>query len=225
MSYKFKGNEIVKCETLEEWNAIIRLAKTQGYLENFSEGRYDFIFDIYIDSLKICRYGTYDNLDNYKSAYPDKIFINAKTILKNTSIKSIDSEGFKKIYNVACSSWKDILTSKFAKDLIFEESVEISDTFYKKMRDASNVDQNKVLDEVFGKDVVEETYSIGDRFLNTEKVDLGEYILARVGDNLISLIKLSNGNIYKDSVKVKDTKKITEDELIKIGLGNFKLKK
>tara|TARA_R110002051_G_scaffold170813_1_gene241353 strand:- start:276 stop:1088 length:813 start_codon:yes stop_codon:yes gene_type:complete len=59
---------------------------------------------------------------------------------------------------------------------------------------------------------VEKTYKRGQRF----EVSGETYILARVGDKnhrRLNLVNLSDGNLHSESVKVSDTKKVTEREM------------
>uniref|UniRef100_A0A6M3K734 Uncharacterized protein n=1 Tax=viral metagenome TaxID=1070528 RepID=A0A6M3K734_9ZZZZ len=60
---------------------------------------------------------------------------------------------------------------------------------------------------------LEETYSIGDRFM--KEGALNEYILGVIDFNTVALINLTTGNRYSASV-VNNTRRITEEELAKI---------
>lgn len=62
------------------------------------------------------------------------------------------------------------------------------------------------------------TYKIGDKFtLEVSVNNRGKvYMLARAGDNHVSLINLETGNRWSDGVEVKNYSKITEKEFVRI---------
>ena len=60
-------------------------------------------------------------------------------------------------------------------------------------------------------DKLETVYKIGDKF----KIEgySGTFILAQVKVSHCSLINLSNGNRFQDSIKVRDVRNVTQEEL------------
>jgi hypothetical protein len=65
----------------------------------------------------------------------------------------ISAEQAERIVIAACSSWKEKLADKWAKDILLTRSIEIPEAFYKEMRGACTVEQHKLFDEIFGKDI------------------------------------------------------------------------
>lgn len=58
----------------------------------------------------------------------------------------------KRIVKIACSSWKDKLFGKWGKELLFNNSITITEEFYQEMRAACTTEQHKLFDEIFGAD-------------------------------------------------------------------------
>jgi hypothetical protein len=67
-----------------------------------------------------------------------------------------------KIINIACSAWRTKLAVMWANNIVLNLNIEISEEFYKEMRKACNVEQNKLFDTIFGKDKKEFPYKPGD---------------------------------------------------------------
>jgi len=61
---------------------------------------------------------------------------------------------------------------------------------------------------------LEETYSIGDRFM--KEGALNEYILGVIDFNTVALINLTTGGGYSPPIQVNNIERITEEELAKI---------
>ena len=66
------------------------------------------------------------------------------------------------IINIACSTWKPKLASMWANNIVLNKSIEISEEFYKEMRNACSVEQHRLFDSIFGKDVEDFPYKVGD---------------------------------------------------------------
>ena len=67
-------------------------------------------------------------------------------------MKTITHEQAQSIIDIACSNWKKRLAKVWAFNIALKTTIEISDDFYKEMRKACIPDQNKLFDEIFGKD-------------------------------------------------------------------------
>lgn len=65
------------------------------------------------------------------------------------------------IINIACSTWKPKLASMWAHNMVLGNSIEISEEFYKEMRNACSVEQHRLFDSIFGKDVEDFPYKVG----------------------------------------------------------------
>lgn len=66
-----------------------------------------------------------------------------------------------KIIDIACSTWKPKLASMWAHNMVLGNSIEISEEFYKEMRNACSVEQHRLFDSIFGKDVENFPYKVG----------------------------------------------------------------
>lgn len=67
------------------------------------------------------------------------------------SKRIIKSSQAQDIINIACNTWKPKLANEWAKSIVLNEDIEVSDSFYKEMRKACTIDQHKLFDEIFGK--------------------------------------------------------------------------
>ena len=56
-----------------------------------------------------------------------------------------------RIINIACSSWKEKLAELFGKYIVLDKSFDISEHYYKEMREACTKEQHILFDEIFGK--------------------------------------------------------------------------
>jgi hypothetical protein len=70
-----------------------------------------------------------------------------------------------RIIEIACSSWKSKLAKKWSVNIVLNSNIEISEEFYKEMRNACTTDQNKLFDEIFGKD---------EQLINVSELVIGE---------------------------------------------------
>jgi len=87
-----------------------------------------------------------------------------------------------RIIDIACREWKQTLFEKWGKAIVLKDRIEITDDFYKQMRHACSVSQNKVFDEIFGKDNPFR-FKVGDWIID----NAGKYPafqVSRVGDGL-----------------------------------------
>lgn len=85
-----------------------------------------------------------------------------KHILKKDMSKfpfKIDVEQVKKIIDIACDSWKSKLAELWGKDLLLKDYALVSEELYTEMKHAASIykgiDQNKILDEIFGKESID----------------------------------------------------------------------
>jgi hypothetical protein len=65
----------------------------------------------------------------------------------------LSTDNAQKIISIACSSWKEKLADRWAKTIVLDGTIEITEDFYKEMRKACTAEQHKLFDEIFGKDV------------------------------------------------------------------------
>lgn len=65
-----------------------------------------------------------------------------------------------RIIDSACPSWKEKLAEKWGTQILVDKLVTVSEQFYNNMRGACTEPQNKLFDEIFGKDV--EQFKVGD---------------------------------------------------------------
>lgn len=57
-----------------------------------------------------------------------------------------------RIIDAACYTWKRRISTQWS-DILFEDHVVVEEYFYKDMRRACTIDQNEIIDEIFGKDI------------------------------------------------------------------------
>lgn len=62
---------------------------------------------------------------------------------------SLSRKDAQRIIDIACAGWRDRLIKKWSS-LVIQDTVEISEEFYKEMRAACTREQNKLFDEIFG---------------------------------------------------------------------------
>jgi hypothetical protein len=84
-------------------------------------------------------------------------------------MRKLSPANAQRIIDAACYSWREKLAVLWAKNIVLEKDIEISEDFYKEMRKACTPPQNELFDEIFGKDV---QYKEGDWvvFLNKSGV-------------------------------------------------------
>lgn len=86
------------------------------------------------------------NLTVYKATDLIKLTGYTKTM------RTINREQFKELYDVACDIWKERLTDWF-KELLIKDTVEVSDGQYDRMkRNVTNDEQKAILRKIFGSD-------------------------------------------------------------------------
>jgi hypothetical protein len=76
--------------------------------------------------------------------------------------KTLTSTDAQKIIDISCSSWKPKLANLWSYNIIMRELIVVEETFYTEMRKACTAEQHKLFDEIFGKDIKEPSYKIGD---------------------------------------------------------------
>lgn len=74
----------------------------------------------------------------------------------------LDPRNAQRIIDIACSTWKPKLASMWAHNMVLGNSIEISEEFYKEMRNACTVEQHTLFDSIFGKDIEEFPYKVND---------------------------------------------------------------
>lgn len=67
-------------------------------------------------------------------------------------MKTLSRENYKRIYDIACSTWKPKLQEWYGNKFAIEDEINIKDSQYKIMREACTSEQNDLFDEIFGKD-------------------------------------------------------------------------
>ena len=96
----------------------------------------------------------YGIVDGKFNSYDDSQVKNRSVEVFSIDSFSLPREGFKKLYEAACTDWKSKLSEKYPS-LIYEDKCYVLKEDYIGMRKACNSAQMKVLDEVFGKDPFE----------------------------------------------------------------------
>jgi len=116
--------------------------------------------------------------------------------------RTITAQQAQSIIDIACKDWKPVLAKHWAVTIVQKGNIEITEEYYKEMRSACTVDQHKLFDEIFGKDVKEFT---SDDLKHGEwfKSWGGEYYL-KAGNN--TLIHYSGSVFNPETIKMKGKK-------------------
>jgi hypothetical protein len=85
--------------------------------------------------------------DNYTDYKPS-----TKEAFDKQNFKTIAHNQAQQIIDIACSAWKDKLFSWWGKKIVLKQEIQISENDYQTMRKACTDEQNKLFDEIFGKD-------------------------------------------------------------------------
>lgn len=117
------------------------------------------IFDSFclIDEKKD-RNGLGENLRYFRKATLGEIvnhFTKQKTMTKSIDERFpfvLNEENYKRIIKIACGQWRNKLVTQWGVNIVINESVVVTEEFYKEMRKACDREQNQVFDEIFGKD-------------------------------------------------------------------------
>ena len=70
-------------------------------------------------------------------------------------VRILSAQNAQKIINCACPLWKKSLAEKWGAKIVLGEEIEVAENDYKIMRNACTLEQHKIFDEIFGKDVKE----------------------------------------------------------------------
>lgn len=76
-----------------------------------------------------------------------------------------------RIINIACSSWQSKLAELWGKDIVLKKKINITDQFYKEMRNACTKEQHELFDKIFGKDEMTTNFKVGDSIVFLREVD------------------------------------------------------
>ncbi|GAB3013642.1 hypothetical protein GCM10027051_16160 [Niabella terrae] len=110
------------------------------------------------------------------------------------------------IIAAACNSWKPRLIDMWCYDIALKKDIQISDSFYKKMRNACTPDQHMLFDEIFGREQLECPYKEGE-LIFVKSTTLREWMLRYANgeinpDGCVKVYydqaKAGNTNTYKD---------------------------
>lgn len=98
---------------------------------------------------------------------------------------SLKPQDAQRIIDIACGTWKEKLAvdCKWAKNIVLKKDIVIIESFYKQMRKACTDEQNKLFDEIFGKDTVECKFKVGD------------YIVFKNIDNTFYITGITDGEV------------------------------
>ena len=66
----------------------------------------------------------------------------------------------KRILAIACPAWTDKLAKLWGKDLLLNDYTSITEEFYTEMRNSCTDSQNTLFDEIFGKDVIDNSIDL-----------------------------------------------------------------
>ena len=80
-----------------------------------------------------------------------------------------------KIINIACDAWKDKLATKWSVAIVLNNNITISELGYKTMRDACNHNQNILFDEIFGKDVPDNSVDLSKPGMKDALISIRSY--------------------------------------------------
>ena len=80
-----------------------------------------------------------------------------------------------KIINIACDAWKDKLATKWSVAIVLTNNITITELDYKTMRDACNHDQNVLFDEIFGKDVPDNSVDLSKPGMKDDLISIRSY--------------------------------------------------
>lgn len=147
-----------------------------------------------------CKLITYKNKNKMKTRFP-------------FALKPQDAQ---RIIEAACISWKHALASGWSKDIVLDNTISISEDFYKEMRAACTAVQHTLFDEIFGHDI---DFSI----LNDTDVF---YIKSRIGgEGLFKGSKPFEQNTYCYSITMgaKNERKARickKEDVIQLRLAN-----
>ena len=83
----------------------------------------------------------------------ESTYLNKQEKPKEMKNRKITPNQAQRIINIACSTWKPTLAEKWGKDIVIYNNIDITEEFYQEMRKACTEPQNKLFDEIFGKDV------------------------------------------------------------------------
>lgn len=81
---------------------------------------------------------------------------------KQTKMRKIKSSQAQDIIDIACNTWKANLAEKWAKEIVLQKEIEITEDFYQEMRKACTKEQNELFDKIFG---IESPYKEGELIL------------------------------------------------------------
>lgn len=145
----FKDAEIVK--TLHNREII--------YDTNIRKGLHYWMDGVWVDYVSQWGVNNSGEIWNNRQGYAEIIKY------KNNNMKTLNRKDFKRIYNIACVNWKITLVRMYGKEFAVQDSVQITDDDYNKMRKACTPDQNILFDEIFGKDKKDlNKWFVDDRF-------------------------------------------------------------
>lgn len=118
-------------------------------------------------------------------------------------MRKINSKQAQQIIDSACSTWKDKLATKWAVDVVKGQTINVDEAFYKEMRSACTQDQNKLFDEIFGKDQKE---------IEWDKLKTGSKVMIKYTGRHVEGIEKIDTTKPVDIVLYKTRHGITEDK-------------
>ena len=140
-----------------------------------------------------------------------------KTNMDNRFPFSLNPKDAQKIIDSACSQWKTRLATQWAVHIVTGVNITIFDECYKEMRKACTAEQNALFDNIFGKDVEECPYKIGDYlFFNNTLIKINNIIYDKFYGSWISHTpKLFTGggfgyDAYKDRIRLATKQEVLQ---------------
>lgn len=142
---------------------------------------------------------TFKQFENY--------FFNKQTENKMRKITFIQAQ---LIIESACASWKTTLAEKWAVNIILKNDIEITESYYEKMRAACTPEQHKLFDQIFGpikKEIEWDKLKIGSKVMIKESGS-GEFIsgLGRIKGN-VDLTKPFDIVLFKTPYQIDNNNK------------------
>lgn len=158
-----------------------------------------------------------------------------ETTMDNRFFFSLQPFDAQKIIDIACSTWKTKLASQWANSIVLNLNIEITESFYKKMRKACTAEQNILFDSIFGKDIIfkkddivvvtgTSTYNYGLSTGNIKPIVGKSYKYVKFSNglavlevNALNSISISNNDIRlatEEEVKAFNSYSYTRGELV-----------
>jgi hypothetical protein len=147
--------ECIKGDGNESYNIVGNIYKVKDYNPRTGElclYVYDHsISNIFFGEESKIRYNNTDYKPSTKEAFENHIL--------KQQMKTITHNQAQQIIDIACPTWKEKLFTLWGKNIVLKQEITISEVSYKEMRNACTDKQDRLFDEIFGKDI---KFKVGD---------------------------------------------------------------